>query len=76
MHGNILRGIRSEQAVAAFEKAGGKRRPGKGSHVNVKMPNGMIVTIPAQGELRIGLLQAAIKKAGLSVEDFVGLIER
>jgi predicted RNA binding protein YcfA (HicA-like mRNA interferase family) len=72
----VLRGIKSEQAIAAFERAGGVKRRGKGAHVNVKMPNGMIVTIPAHGELRVGLLQAVIKKAGMSVEEFLKLIGR
>ena len=51
-------------------RAGGILRGGKGSHVNVKMPNGMIITIPNKGELKIGLLKAAIHKAGLSEEQF------
>jgi predicted RNA binding protein YcfA (HicA-like mRNA interferase family) len=76
LQGNVLRGIGSEQAIAAFERAGGVRRRGKGAHVNVKMPNGMLVTLPAHGELRVGLLQAAIKKAGMSIEEFSNLIGR
>ena len=56
-----LRGVKGKDAVKAFLKAGGELRHGKGDHINIKMPNGMIVTIPGTGELRIGLLQAAIK---------------
>jgi len=46
-------------------KAGGIRKRGKGDHVNVKMPNGQIITIPSTKE---------IKKAGLSEEKFLKLL--
>jgi predicted RNA binding protein YcfA (HicA-like mRNA interferase family) len=68
--GRQLRGISGEKAIQAFVKAGGKKKKGKGSHVNIKMPNGQLITIPFNGELKIGLLKAAIKKAGLSEEEF------
>ncbi len=69
-----LRGIKGEEAVKAFMKAGGIRKRGKGDHVNVKMPNGQIITIPSTKEIKIGLLRAAIKKAGLSEEKFLNLL--
>lgn len=72
----LPRGLRAETVISAFEKAGGTKRSGRGSHCNVKMPNGQIVTIPIHGEVKIGLLAAAIKKAGLTVPEFLGLIGR
>lgn len=74
MAGRQLRGIRGEDAVKAFVKAGGVQRKGKGDHVNVKMPNGQLITIPVKGELKIGLLKAAIRKAGLTEEEFSDLL--
>ncbi|MGH7874200.1 MAG: type II toxin-antitoxin system HicA family toxin [Candidatus Binatia bacterium] len=74
MAGRQLRGVGGEEAVKAFVKAGGVRRAGKGDHVNIKMPNGQLVTIPLHRELKIGLLKAAIRKAGLSEEDFLDLL--
>lgn len=65
-----LRDVKGEQAVNAFLRAGGVRRKGKGSHVNIKMPNGFLVTIPVKGKVKIGLLKAAIKRAGLSEGEF------
>jgi len=59
-----LRGLKGKEAIKAFVKAGGIVRNGKGDHVNVKMPNGQIVTIPRSKELKIGLLKAVIKKQG------------
>jgi predicted RNA binding protein YcfA (HicA-like mRNA interferase family) len=72
--GRELRGIKGKDAVKAFIRAGGKKRPGKGDHINIKMPNGMIITIPGKDELKIGLLKAAINKAGLTEEKFVELL--
>jgi len=38
------------------------------------MPNGLIITIPAKGEIKIGLLKNAIRKAGLTEREFIGLL--
>ncbi|MDI6886730.1 MAG: type II toxin-antitoxin system HicA family toxin [archaeon] len=70
-----LRGIKGKEAIKAFVKAGGIERGGKGDHVNVKMPNGQIITMPSSKELKIGLLKAAIKKAGLTEEEFLRLLK-
>ena len=72
--GRQLRGIRGEEAVRAFVRMGGVERGGKGDHVNIKMPNGRIITIPGRGELKIGLLKDAIKKAGLNEEQFLEML--
>ena len=70
-----LRGIKGKEAIKAFVKAGGIERKGKGDHVNIKMPNGQIITIPSSKELKIGLLKVAIKKAGLTEEEFSMLLK-
>ena len=72
--GRQLRGIRGEDAIKAFVRAGGVQRGGKGDHVNIKMPNGRMLTIPGRGEIKIGLLKDAIRKAGLSEEQFQELL--
>jgi predicted RNA binding protein YcfA (HicA-like mRNA interferase family) len=72
--GRELRGIKGKDAIKAFLRAGGIERPGKGDHVNIKMLNGMIITIPDKGELKIGLLKAVIHKADLTEEQFLGLL--
>lgn len=71
-----LRDVKGNEAIIAFVKAGGIRRQGKGDHVNIKMPNGMLVTIPSRGTLKVGLLKAAIKKAGLTETEFLALLGR
>jgi predicted RNA binding protein YcfA (HicA-like mRNA interferase family) len=72
--GRKLRGIRGKDAIRPFIKAGGKLRPGKGDHINIKMPNGIIITFPGRKELKIGLLKNAIQKAGLTIEQFLDLL--
>jgi predicted RNA binding protein YcfA (HicA-like mRNA interferase family) len=46
-----LHNIKGKDAVRAFANAGGKIRPGKGDHVNIKMPDGQLITIPVSGEV-------------------------
>jgi len=69
-----LRGIKGKKVIKAFVDAGGVEKQGKGDHVNVKMPNGLIITIPTSTEIKVGLLKAAIRKAGLTEEEFINLL--
>lgn len=71
-----LRNVRPSRAIAALERAGGATRQGKGDHVNVKMPNGQIVTFSGRRDpVKIGLLKAMLRKAGLTEEAFEKLLE-
>lgn len=72
--GRELRGIKGKDTIRALIRAGRIEKPGKGDHVNIKMPNGMIITIPDMGELKIGLLKSMIHKAGLTEEQFLELL--
>ena len=72
--GRELRGVRGKDTIKAFVRAGGIERPGKGDHINIKMPNGMIITGPDKGELKVGLLRSVIHKAGLTEEQFLNLL--
>jgi hypothetical protein len=60
-----------------LERAGGVvRRSGRGDHVNVKMPNGQIVTFSGTREpVKIGLLKALLRRAGIDEDEFVRLLE-
>jgi len=71
---SAFRNVKGQDAIKVFVKAGGIVRSGKGDHVNIKMPNGQIITIPVPKDLKIGLLKAAIKKAGLTEEEFSNLL--
>lgn len=51
-------------------------RRGKGDYINVKVPNGQIVTSSGQREpIKIGLLKAMLRKVGLTEAEFLRLIE-
>ena len=71
----LLGSVSGKEAIKAFIKAGGILRRGKGDHMNVKMPNGQLINIPISGDLKIGLLKSAIRKAGLDDEEFIMLLE-
>ena len=71
-----FRNVRPRQAIDALERAGGVAREGKGSHVNVKMPNGQVVTLSMhRGPVKIGLLKAMIRKADLTETEFARLLK-
>ncbi len=72
---SLFRNVKGKDAIKAFVRAGGIQRKGKGDHVNIKMPNGQIITLPNSKVLKIGLLKAAIKKAGLTDEEFLNLLK-
>jgi predicted RNA binding protein YcfA (HicA-like mRNA interferase family) len=69
-----LHNIKGQDAIKTFIRFGGVKKRGKGDHVNIKMPNGMIVTIPMNKELKIGLLKSAIRKSGFTEEQFLELL--
>jgi len=69
------RSVRANEAVRAFLRAGGEYRAGRGDHVNLKMPNGRIITLRTTGDVKIGRLKDALKEAGLTTEEFAGLLE-
>ena len=71
-----LRNVRPRDAIRAFERAGGHATRGRGDHVNIKMPNGQIVTIVDTREpAKIGILIGGIRKAGLTTEEFIELLK-
>ena len=74
--GGKLRGISGQEAVKAFEKFGYRQRKRKGSHVNLVKSGSNRLTIPLHTELSVGLLANEIKKAGLTVEEFLELLGR
>ncbi len=69
--------ISGREAVRAFERAGWTIARQRGSHVVLTKP-GMLVnlSIPDHKQLDRGLLRSQIRKAGLSVVEFVALLNR
>jgi predicted RNA binding protein YcfA (HicA-like mRNA interferase family) len=73
--GRKLRGISGRQAVKAFEKFGYSVKKGKGDHINLVKTGSTRLTIPLHDELSVGLLMNEIKKAGLTVAEFIDLLK-
>ena len=66
-----------KKVLAAFRKAGFTKVRQKGSHIRVEKetPEGTIkVTIPAHKPIKRSTLSHIIKDAGLSVNEFIGLL--
>ncbi|MBC7348046.1 MAG: type II toxin-antitoxin system HicA family toxin [Clostridia bacterium] len=63
-------------AIKALERAGWTVDRQKGSHVSlVKEGVPAVLTVPLHSELDRGTLRALIRRAGLTVEEFVRLLE-
>ncbi len=67
--------VSGRQAVAAFERAGFEVRRQRGSHIVMVKPGfpGML-SVPDHRQLKPGTLRALIRKAGLTVDEFVELV--
>jgi len=74
--GRRLRGVSGAEAIKAFERFGYRQTRSKGSHVNLVRGGSNRLTIPLHSELSVGLLMNQIKKAGLTVEEFLQLLGR
>lgn len=71
-----LHNLKPERVIKAFERAGWKAEGQKGSHVKLtKEGSQYILSIPVhKGKpIKQGLLRDQIKKAGLTVEEFLRL---
>jgi predicted RNA binding protein YcfA (HicA-like mRNA interferase family) len=71
-----LHNLKPDRVVKAFERAGWTNEGQRGSHVKLTKPsNPVILSIPLhKGKpVKKGLLVAQIKKAGLTVEEFLKL---
>ncbi|MBI3752663.1 MAG: type II toxin-antitoxin system HicA family toxin [Deltaproteobacteria bacterium] len=70
-----LNNLKSDRVVKAFERAGWTHAGQRGSHVKLtKEGNPNILSIPVHKgrPIKQGLLRDQIKKAGLTVEEFLG----
>lgn len=71
-----LHGLKPERVIKAFERADWKLQGQRGSHVKLTKEGSMyILSIPVHKgkSIKQGLLRDQIKKAGLTVEEFLRL---
>jgi predicted RNA binding protein YcfA (HicA-like mRNA interferase family) len=67
--------ISGRKAVDAFEKAGWEQTRREGSHIILtKAGETSILSVPDHREVSRGTLRSLIRKARLSVEEFISLI--
>lgn len=70
-----LANISGKEAVKAFEKAGWETAGQVGSHLVMTKPGLRVnLSIPQHKELSVGTLRALIRHAGMTVEEFLGLL--
>jgi len=66
--------ISGREAAKVFEKLGFLFHHQKGSHMIYCRPDGRHLSIPDHRELDRGTLRGLIRGAGITVEEFVGLL--
>lgn len=72
-----LPSISAREAIRAFEKSGFHRVRQSGSRVVLQRRSGhstVTLVVPNHEELAKGTLRAVIRKAGMTVEEFVSLL--
>jgi predicted RNA binding protein YcfA (HicA-like mRNA interferase family) len=70
-----LPSVSGERAVRAFQKAGWINDRQRGSHVIlVKRGQAASLSVPQHRQLAPGTLRSLIRAAGMTVEEFVGLL--
>lgn len=68
--------VSGARAVRAFERSGWAVDRQHGSHVILKKSGSAhTLSVPLHDELRPGTLRSLIRKAGLTVEQFVALLD-
>jgi predicted RNA binding protein YcfA (HicA-like mRNA interferase family) len=67
--------VSGAQAVRAFTRSGWRVDRQRGSHVILIKPGSIAsLSVPQHRELAPGTLRALIRAAGMTVEEFVGLL--
>ena len=67
--------VSGSDAIRAFERAGWQRARQKGSHISLVKPGVNVnLSVPLHRELDRGTLRKLVRLAGLTVDEFVGLL--
>jgi len=68
--------LSGREAAAVFERAGFGVRRQRGSHIILTRPGHLAtLSVPDHEELKVGTLRSLIRKAGLTVDEFVALLQ-
>ena len=72
----LPRGLSGKAAVRALEKEGWREVRTRGSHAMLQKPgNDYTLAVPLHDSLGPGLLRGLIRDAGLTVDEFVSLLD-
>ncbi len=66
--------VSGPDAVKALTRGGFEQVSQRGSHVKLRSADGRVVILPLHRELARGTLGSILRQAGLSVDEFVGLL--
>lgn len=67
--------VSADDMVRALARIGYRVVRQRGSHMRLACPGRKSVTVPRHRELKPGLLRRILSDAGLSPEDFAGLLD-
>ena len=68
--------VSGQEAVRAFQKGGWVIARQRGSHIIMtKIGSITALSVPNHSSLKRGLLRSLIRQAGITVDQFVGLLE-
>ncbi len=70
----LPRDVSGIDAIKALKKAGYTPVRQRGSHVILENQDGRLIVVPLHKRLKTGLLRAIIKEAGLTIEEFIELL--
>ena len=73
--GRQFRGVSTQQAIRAFERAGYKLHRSSGKHHVLKCPGRSNIVLPKARLVKPGLLLYQVKQAGLDMEQFGDLLK-
>ena len=74
MPGRRLREVSARRAIRAFEKAGFRVDRVAGGHYILVREGNVPISIPNHPTVKVGLLLAKIKAAGMTYEEFEALL--
>ncbi len=69
----VPRDIKQDEAIRAFVRAGAVERKAKRGHRALRAANGALLSLPS-GTLKVGLLEKQIKRAGMTIQEFLELL--
>lgn len=67
--------VSGAETIMALGRAGFVQVSQKGSHVKVRRKDGRQAIVPLHDELAPGTLRSILRQAGISVEEFLRLLE-